>query len=367
MNVQHGHGIACENYKVSPVMTGYESTIADRVESGFAATAKQGGTVISVRDKGVIVQYDDGTKEGFEVGRRYGASAGMTIPHDLVANVKTGQKFKAGDVLTYHKGFFKPDTFDKTKVHWMNGTIATVALLESRKTHEDACSVSAKFGDELVTEVTSVKKIMINFNQQIHKLVKIGDEVKYGQELCFIEDSVTSSSDLFSEDTLNTLRYFSGQAPTSKVAGRVDNIEVYYHGHPDDMSSTLADIAQESDARLSRARRSAAKLDYSGAVDETFSVGGEPLLMDSAVVYVYITHKVRSGVGDKMVLGNQLKTEISEVYDYPVTTADGQPVDVIFGALSVYNRIVNSVFINGTTITLLDVISKKASSLYFGK
>lgn len=359
--------MACANYKVSPVVTGYESTIADRAEEGFAVSAKKPGKVVRATDKGVIVQYEDGSREGFAVGRRYGNSAGMTIPHDLVANVKAGDVFKPGDVLVYHKGFFKPDHFDKSKVHWMNGTMALVALMESRKTLEDACSVSAKFGGALQTETTSVKKIVVSFANQVRNMVKIGDVVEYGQPLCFIEDSVTSGSDVFSEDTINTLRYFSGQTPTAKVAGRIENIEVYYHGHPDDMSSSIKAMADESDDRLVATRRGAAKAEFTGAVDENFGINGEPLLMDNAVIMVYITHAIKSGVGDKAVIGHQLKTVISEVMEYPVTTQDGREIDIIFGAQSVFNRIVNSPFIIGTTATLLDAISRKAAAIYFGK
>ena len=53
--------------------------------------------------------------------------------------------------------------------------------------------------------------------------------------------------------------------------------------------------------------------------------------------------------------------------DYDVRTESGKQVDAFFGAQSIFNRIVNSAFILGTTNTLLGVIGKKAAEIYNGK
>ncbi len=364
--MQQSHGIPCGNYVVSPVRTGFEETIAHKVGEGFASTARMNGTVLKVRSSGILVQYVDGSTQGYEIGRRFGNVSGMTIPHDLVTSFKEGDAFQAGDVLTYHSGFFKPDRFNPKQVRWMNGAVCTVALLESRQTHEDACSISRKFADTFGTRMTAVKRIVVNFDQHIHNLVKIGSAVAYSDTLCMIEDAVGTDTSLFTDATLNTLKALSGQSPRAKVTGTVDDVQVFYHGDKEDMSESLRALADVSDRRMADRRRSAGKIAFTGQVDEGYRIEGEPLLLDTAVIVVFITHTVGMGVGDKAVFGNQLKTVVSEVMDYPVSTQDGTEIQAIFGAKSIFDRIVASPFLIGTTTTLLGVIGKNTAKIFKG-
>ena len=64
------------------------------------------------------------------------------------------------------------------------------------------------------------------------------------------------------------------------------------------------------------------------------------------------------------MFGNQLKTVFGGVMPNPVKTESGETVDAIFGAKSVYDRIVNSAFIIGTTNSLLKTISKRVVDIY---
>lgn len=366
ISIQQSHGIACPSYRPAYVRTGFEATIAHKVDDGFAGTAKQDGKVKTVTAHGVIVEYKDGTTEGFQLGRRFGNAAGMTIPHELTTPYKAGEEFKAGDIITYHPGFFQPDRLNPKMILWMNGTFAKVALLESRQTHEDASSISQSFADQLVTRITAVKRVVVNFNQHIHQLVRPGAHVQYADNLCLIEDTISDGQGLFTEETLNTLKVFSGQSPRAKVNGTVEHIEVFYHGDKEDMSESLRSIADASDRRMAERRRAAGKTTITGQVDEGYRVDGEPLLLDTAVIVIYITHDVSMSVGDKGVFGNQLKTVISEVFSYDITTETGEKIDAVFGGNSVYARVVNSPFEIGTTMTVLGLIGKQAAKIYNG-
>lgn len=248
----------------------------------------------------------------------------------------------------------------------MNGTTATVALLESNQTHEDACAVSAEFAAKVSTRLTQVKHITVAFDQEVRDLVKIGQKINHHEELCKLEDQISSNARLFSEETLNTLRSLSGKAPTAKVSGTVDDIVVYYHGDVQDMTESLKELVSESDKRLRKKLSQAGKPVHSGSVDEGYRIEGEPLLLDMADIVIYITHDVPLGVADKAVFGLQLKTETSEVYSYPVRTVSGVKVDAIFGGKSVFDRIVGSAFEIGTTITLLKLFGKRAGAMYKG-
>lgn len=365
-SIQQSHGIACDNYFPSPVRTGFEETIAGKVDEGFASSAKRAGKIKAVNNDGILVEYDDGSTEGMSLGRRFGAASGMMLPHDMVTQFKAGDTFEQGAILVYHKGFFQPDRFNPKVVRWMNGTLARVALLESKQTHEDACSISASFAERFSTRITTPKRIVVAFDQRVRNLVEVGSKIAHSDPVCLIEDAITADRGLFSEDALNTLKTLSGQSPRSKVSGVVDHIEVYYHGDKEDMNESLRLLADKSDERLRRKRKSSGKSVYTGQVDEGYNINGDPLLMDTAVIVVYITHDVKAGIGDKLVFSNQLKSVTSEVFNYPLTTESGQEVDAIFGALSIFNRIVGSPFEIGTTNVLLNIIGRNAAAIYKG-
>lgn len=362
--IQASHGIACNGYSQQVVRTGYEQIIPQRTGDLFAMAARQDGKVISVTDDGIVVEYADGEVKGHQLGRRFGAAAGLTIPHTIVSEMKVGQKFKEGEMICYNSGFFEKDVLNPKGVIWKAGVMARVALLESTQTLEDSSSISPRIAGLLTTPMTKMKTYTVGFDQSVRRMVKVGDKVESEDILCIIEDAVTAGSDLFDESTLDTLRILSAQAPQAKVKGVVERIEVFYHGDMEDMSETLRALAKASDKEFIKRGKAVGKKGYTGSVDEGFRVDGTPLSLDTMAIRVYITSDVPAGVGDKGVFCNQMKTVFGEVLPGDVVTESGLVVDAIFGAKSIADRIVTSPEVIGTTTTLLDVLAKKALKAY---
>lgn len=365
--IQHSHTIACDSYSVLPVRTGMEEALAHHVDSSFASVAPQAGKIKSKNAFGITVEYADGTTESFAIGRRFGAAAGLTIPHDMTTDYSVGESFDNGSVLVYHKGFFKPSFYKKGTVNWMNGTIARVAFMDSRETYEDASSASEDFVNRIKTRVTRPRDIVVSYDREVRNLVKVGDKVNYSDALCIVEDSSVAATQVFSEDRLNILKALSSKPNTAQVSGVVDRIEVYYNGMVEDMSESLKELVEVTDKELARRCKGAGKPVVTGAVtDDEMHVDGAPLLLDHALIRIYITHDVSAANGDKGVIGWQLKTEISKVF-YKRTTLEGNlPVDFFYGSKSLYARVVYSAFKIGTSITLLRIISRNMAEIYKG-
>ena len=364
VGIQQAHSVACKGYTQLPVRTGYEQVLAQRTSDLFALSAKKSGRIKSVSEDGMVVEYDDGEVKGIELGRRYGKAAGLTIPHEVTTDMKVGQKFKQGEILCYNGGFFERDILNPQNVVWKAGAVVKTALMEAMVTLEDSSAISQRVADLLTTKTTKIKEIVLNFDQSVRKLVKAGDAVEPEDILCVIEDAVTANSELFDEATLDTLRVLSAQTPTAKVRGVVERIEVYYHGDKEDMSDSLRAIATTSDRELGKRFKNAGKKAFTGSVDDSYRVDGEPLAPDTLSIRLYITSDVPAGVGDKGVFCNQMKTVFGQVMTGEVTTESGKVIDAIFGQKSIQDRIVLSPEIIGTTTTLLDVIAKKAIAAY---
>lgn len=347
-----------------PVRTGYEQVIAHRTGDMYAASAPQDGVVLSVAPTGIIVQFQDGTKQGYEVGRRFGNAAGLTIPHEIAANVKVGQAFKRGHVLIYNTGFFEPDNLNPNNVVYKAGMLIRTVLMEIPETLEDSSVISPRVAERMVTKLSKYSDIVVNFDQAVNKLVKVNQAVSSEDILCIIEDAVTSRADLFDAESLDTLKNLSNLAPQAKTRGVIERIEVYYHGDKEDMSPSLLAIANAGDKELAERFKSVGRRVMTGSVDEAFRVEGEPLQLDQMCIRIYITSEMSMGEGDKGVYANQGKSVVGKKMSGSYRTESGQELDSVFGAISFENRIVHSPYIIGMSNVLLELHGQEAVDAY---
>lgn len=364
VSIQNGHTLACNGYRAPPVRTGMENVMSSRVSSTFATNAKQDGKVIELDEKHMTVEYKDGTTESIELGYLYGAASGLTVPHFIKPNVALNKTFKEGDGLAYNKGFFEPDRYNPNQLVYKTANLINVVLYETQMTDEDSCTLSARVTDELQTEVVKERNIVVSFSQHIRNLLKVGTNVSSTDVLCMIEDEVTANTDIFDKESLDTLKLLGSQTPLAKSKGVITDIEIFYHGDKEDMSDSLLKLANEGDKRRKEKAKLLRTTVVTGSVDGGYRIDGNPLPLDSLLVKVYITSQVSAAVGDKFVFANQMKTVCGKVMPNPIVAEDGTEIDAEFGRISIMNRIVNSTDILGTTITLLEVIGKKAAEIY---
>lgn len=360
--------MACAGYEQAWLRTGYEQVVPHRVGDLFAVTAKQPGKVISRSDTGIVVEYVDGKRQGITLGRRFGNAAGLTIPHHIHSDLKEGDAFEVGDPIAWNTGFFERDVLNPRQIIWKSATMARVVLMESPDTLEDSSAISNRLSNKIITEQVKIKDIVVNFDQAIHKLVNEGQTLEPESILCYIEDEISARANDagLDEQTLDTLRVLGAQTPQAKIKGKVDRIEVFYNGELEDMSPSLRKIAAASDKRIAARNVSIGRKAYTGSVGGEFRIGADPLMLDTACIRVYMSALVPAGVGDKGVFCNQMKTVFGRVFPDNVRTESGLPIDAIFGAKSVDDRIVTSPDLIGTTTTLLMVGAKRIASAYRG-
>lgn len=365
--IQQEHAIACDGYHQATVRTGYDNVVAHRSHDLFAYTAKKPGVVKSIQPKGIIIENEDGTLLGVELGRRFGNASGLTVPHNIITPLKAGERFEVGGVICYNDGFFEPDFFNPKEIVWKNAMNVTTVLWEGTQTYEDASSISKRVEERLTTRVTKLKTVVVAFDQALSRLVKVGERVEADTILCIIEDAVTADNKLFDEKSLDTLRSVESQTPRAHVKGIIERIEVFYHGDKDYMSESLRAIADDADRTLRRNALALGQPSFTGAVDGGFRIDNNQLVPDTMAIRIYITSSVNSGVGDKGVFCNQMKTVFSEVLESEMVTETGQKIDAVFGQKSIDARIVSSPPIIGTSNVLLKLIAKQAVALYRGK
>lgn len=355
-----------EGYEPAMVRTGYEQMVAHRVDDMFASTAKDDGVVTNVTEDAITITYKNGKNKSIQLGRRFGTVAGTMFPHNVVTGLKAGDKFKAGEPIAYNTNYFQLDPLNPKLLLMKTGILAKTALLESTDTLEDSSVISEQLAQKLGTKITKVRDIVVTFDQKLHSLVKVGQKLESDDILCTIEDAVTADNELFDENSIDTLRLLGSQTPRAKYEGLVERVEVFYNGDLEDMSESIRTIAVAADKGRAKFAKGMNKTVLTGQVDSSMRIGGNPLNLDSMAVRVYITTQVGTGVGDKGVFANQMKTIFGRVMSGENRTESGEDLDAIFGYTSISNRIVLSPDLIGTTTTLLKVIAKQAVKVYEG-
>lgn len=367
VSVQQAHTVATTGYHAPVVRTGYESVIGKRSGEMFCSAARQDGVVESVSPTGITVKYADGTVKGYSLGTLYGRAEGTTYPHNLVTKMKEGQAFKKGETISYNTNFFEEDPILPGGIVYKGSLLTRIALMETPHTYEDSTAISGELSAQLTTTTVKVKQYIVNFRQNLLNVVKPGQKVNPEDILMIMEDEITSGDEGFSAASLEILANRARNAPKSGYRGRVDWIEVFYHGDKADMSASLKSLADRSDRYKADRAKSTNKPVTTGSTDSDYSHEGAPLMPQRAVIKVYISVSEPAGIGDKIVGAAQIKSVIGEVMPYTLTTESGLKVHLKFGARSFAARIVDSMISMGVYASTLEVIGKAASKLYYGK
>lgn len=349
------------------VRTGYESVIAHRVDKKFAWTAKQDGKVIDKSNNHIVVKYNDGKEERVQLGDIYGVSAGTIVKNKLISDYSIGQEVKTGDVVCYNPYHFSRDIFNKSQVLFKNSTLARTTFMESNDTEEDGSAVSERLSGQMTTTVTELRTLVIPFTDEVKNLVMVGDVVEQDSNLCTIINAVFTDNNMFGDDELETLEQLAQSSPRAKHAGIINKIELVYYGDPNtaDISDSVKAIIKRYDhERKQLAKKMNDGRPETGRLVNSINVGKDKLPLNHIGIKIYIEDNDGVYTGDKIVVGNQLKSVIGRVMKGKNETESGKPIDAIFGYQSVSNRIVQSAELIGTTNILLKLITQEVIDIY---
>lgn len=345
-----------------PCRTGYESVIGFRSGALFANYAQEKGEVVAVNKHAVHVQYAGGI-QAFPLGVVFGKWSGKIIPHQLVTQLKVGDKIKPEDVITYNRHFFSFDPIAPDHLAMHFGQVARVAFLDYRDTHEDGTAFSRDFANKMSTTITHVRDIIVDSHVGVVDLVEVGAHVSADTILCKLNPAMDSGINIGAQ-AYETLKRVSSMAPRAKSEGVIDRIEILYTCEPDSMAESLRDIVEDSDGRLIARKRQMKEPLSDGRVAVGFRSGGKVLGDNQVLIQVYITEEIAYRDGDKAVVGHQLKTVTGHIVEEGFKAEDGTPIDVMFGGKGWSGRIVGSIQIMGGVGSIMAEIGKRMARAY---
>lgn len=363
ISIQNGQTTFVTGASPMPYRTGMEKIISTRTSGIYSKIAPEAGKVIDVTKEYITVEYENGKKENFQIGRNFGTWGAYTMPHDLIPNVKKGDTFKKGHCLYYNGNYFQPDPTDNGNIIYKTHALARVAIVENLDVYEDSCVLSKEFSNKLYSKLTHIRNIRLNTNSTVRNLVKVGDKVETDSILCTLLASQTDTG-LFGDDFMDSLQAIGSLNPKAQYKGTVDKIVVLYTAELDDMDEELQEIVIESDTRIFKETKKLGHGAKTGRINPGLNIEGKKLLDDEIVIQIYITEEADMTIADKVVVANQLKATVGRYWTEEQTTEDGKPFDLMFSAKSIDNRIVLSAEAMGTTNTLMVALTEQFIEAY---
>lgn len=308
----------------------------------------------------------------YKYGERFTPVSGSYMSQNLVLNVTPGERVKRGDIVIYNAGFFSADRGTK-QVSWNHGIMATIALIETSETLEDGSVISKSLGERLTMSPSHKRSITLLNTSVIKQMVDEGAHVETIDPLItFIErdlDILTNARG--SEDSLAFLTDLEKKSPKANYHGRVADIALYYSCPFDKLSPSLQALAKKIDrkhrkiAMGMKGTANESKYQYTPQVPVGMKYHGVEFMEDTVLIEFTISESIVCGVGDKCVLGAANKTVVSSVMEEQYYTKSGIPVDGMYGCVSGYARIVNSMYIMGIGNRFMGGLQKLVTDEYF--
>lgn len=367
--------VGVETVDKARVRTGFERTLAHRVNRDFAGIAEQDGTVTKLDLKlGVVeVKYKDNSTDVFRFGHKYVEFEGFNIDHDILPLVKQGQKFKKGNIITYNKKFFNVDKATG-QLDFSIGVAANVAFMEIDVNAEDASIISRRLSQKLTFKPVNSRIVVLSKNSLIHKSAQVGDHITSTDDLLIFEETTAEEANITQdEETLALLGDFNRKTPSAKFTGEVVKIEAFYGCEVKDIHPTLRAIVQkaisQTDQIYKATRGTRVENDFpkSAQIKRGVKYKGVMFDEDTVMLIYYIQESLAQGTGDKLVVMNQCKSVVTDVMEQPMFTESGEEIDVIFSASAVGRRLVLSPIAYGLVSRTLKAVERQVCKLYFGK
>lgn len=365
INIQNGHTIAASGYQQPMLRTGYEYLMPYKVGSLYCITAKEPGVVVSVDSKQLKIRYTDGKEQTISLGPTYGRMEGSVYRHDIVSDLKEGQRFTAGEYLSYNTGFFERDWLDSSKLLMKFNRTVTVALSMGDDVYEDSSSVSKKLGQEMSVKVIKEKSFILEFDKNIVEMKSVGDKVDVNDSLFTLTDNLSDYSNL-SSSSIELLKGIANLSPKAKIKGTIFRYEIKYNGETSDMTPSLKKLAHSLDKQTQTESESTNTFVKNNRVTSEYRCAGKNLMPKTLELKIFIENSATQAHGDKGVFASQMKSVVSDVFRSTVTTASGSEIQAMFSYKSILNRTALSPILIGTTNRLLKHISTKVAQVYFG-
>ena len=390
MTAQSKHQIPIE--KTDKLLVGYgaEKTLPYLLSNDFVFKAKDDGKVVtySPENKILVLEYTSGEMKGkkdvVDLGESLGKNSGggFFITNNKVSDLKIGDKFKKNDILAKNEKYFKGGRSD---TEYTIGNLSKVCIHSGYYTFEDSCLVTDKFGKEMTSYITMMKKVILGVNSNVDYIVKRGQHVETGEPLMKYDQSFTDkeSNDFLEKITpefKDKISEYTKNMPKCKHTGDIVDIRIYWTTDESKFSKSLQKIIKDYKKEVNSKKIFIEKhmgkdnhgeiiLRAQEMIDDPSGAGrvkNEPI-GEGMLIEFYIRYKDILGVGDKVASYSAVKSIVGEVVpDHLAPYSDyrkDEPIDCMVGPTSLASRMVNSIYLTMWANKVLIELKRKIGDI----
>ncbi|NNV04706.1 hypothetical protein, partial [Brevibacillus sp. MCWH] len=212
------------------------------------------------------------------------------------------------------------------------GSLQKVACMSGYATYEDSTFITKKLSIDMTSEIVMQKPVVLGKNANVDYMVKVGDEVKVGDDLIrfetsFEDDSLNKFLKSVGDELKEEIRSLGKTPVKSKYTGVIEDIKIYSTVDLDELSPSLRKIVSDYYEKINKKKKVLEKYDKN---DSSFKAGilfTEPVgkvetkdgkvkgheVGEGVLIEIYIKYKDVMGVGDKITFFTALKSIIGEI------------------------------------------------------
>ena len=190
--------------------------------------------------------------------------------------------------------------------------------------------------------------------------------------MIFEDEPLTDTPEEEDLETLMLMGDLNRSTPRAKNAGEIVQIDAYFGCEISEMSPTVAEVVKSAIAKKSAANKLAAKSENDAEYPPMTPIKpgdkfqGVTFDENTVMLGFHIKEKIPHGVGDKLVVANQLKSTCASVFDERPYTESGVPIDLLFSQKAQNNRICLSPILMGVASRIMERLEEMVVKEYFG-
>lgn len=317
LSTQYDSVYPTESYRPMPLHTSMEYDVPYMVDEEFANMAKEDGKVLEISPHAIRVLYKSGTETSVLLGRVYGKVAGITIPHELITSLKVGQRFKAGDALSWNSYYFRESYINPRRLDMCQAMIIPTLFTELPITFEDSSSMWSGLKEKQKVNITYERYCLLDFTDEVKDVVKLGTEVERDTPLLLKVPQHLQNESILKEEVTEALKELGVGAPKADSEGVIEKIEVFYYGIKEDLSPSLKTLANASDRHFKQMREKYGRTleGEDGMITSPVVFAGSKLMPGNVMIKFYITKLGLPTVsGNKTVNACNLKNTVTQYF-----------------------------------------------------
>ena len=243
------HVIPVKNNCPVLISTGMDQIAHYRTGGDFSVVAKDNGKVIEYNEKAqlMVIEYKDKTTQAIDLSPHVvkNGAGGFYLANQLVAKVKLNQTFKKDDILAYDPKYYKEQSVFGNRMTM--GSMMKTAIISNFSTYEDSSFVTKKMSEDMSSDITMQKHLILGANSSVDYIVKPGQEITIGDDLIRYETSYDDKelNDLLSnvrDDMKEEIINLGKSKMTSSYTGRVEDVIIYSGVELEELSPSLRKI-----------------------------------------------------------------------------------------------------------------------------